>query len=432
MVMNVEIISKEIIKPSSPTPHHLRNFNLSFLDQLAPFSNFPIIWFYDSKKFMDVEPFERSCMLKESLAETLTHFYPLAGTPINEEFSINCNDKGVDYIQARVLCKLSQVIHNPNSNDLIQLLPLKPNNSCNEFGKEVLLAVQHNIFECGGVAIAVSISHKLADGVSAVNFVNAWAGACRGESEVISPIFDAHIHFPPRDITGFMQNEAYISKEKIVTRRFVFNKWSIAALRREASAAFGPEDRVASRVEAVSAFIWMRFMVMARTRPKKPKQVTAIHAVNLRERMVPHLSVHSFGNLWRVAIAAETPVEMEKDYHFLVSQLRNAILEISAEFLKKLQDGPVGDLDFLEKEVKQLQNDEIDLCIFSSWCRFPVYEVDFGMGKPTWVCCPGVSCKNAVVMMSTKDGDGIETWVNLKEEDMAMFENDQELLSYAS
>ena len=83
----------------------------------------------------------------------------------------------------------------------------------------------------------------------------------------------------------------------------MFNKSSIAALRREASAAFGPEDRVASRVEVVSAFIWMRFRVMARTRATKPKQVIA---VNLRERMVPQLPVHSFGNLVRVAIAAET------------------------------------------------------------------------------------------------------------------------------
>ncbi|XP_023921478.1 vinorine synthase [Quercus suber] len=223
-------------------------------------------------KFVDVEPFERARLLKESLAETLTHFYPLAGTPINEEFSINYNHKGVDYNQARVLCKLSQAIHHPNGNDLIQLLPFKLDNSCNEFGKEVLLAIQYNIFECGGVAIAVCISHKLADAVSAVNFANAWAGTCKGESEVISPIFDAHIHFPPSDITGFMPNAAFISKEKIVTRRFLLNKSSIAVLRREASAAFGPDDRVTSRIEVISAFIWMRFMVMARTWTTKLKQ----------------------------------------------------------------------------------------------------------------------------------------------------------------
>ena len=88
MVMNVEIISKEIIKPSSPTPHHLRKFKLSFLDQLPPLFHFPIIWFYDNKKFVDVEPFERSRLLKESLAETLTHFYPLARTPMNSPSTV--------------------------------------------------------------------------------------------------------------------------------------------------------------------------------------------------------------------------------------------------------------------------------------------------------------------------------------------------------
>ncbi|KAJ9542120.1 hypothetical protein OSB04_028626 [Centaurea solstitialis] len=34
-VMEIEIISKESIKPSSPTPHHLKTFELSILDQLV-------------------------------------------------------------------------------------------------------------------------------------------------------------------------------------------------------------------------------------------------------------------------------------------------------------------------------------------------------------------------------------------------------------
>jgi shikimate O-hydroxycinnamoyltransferase len=432
MVMNVEIISNEIIKPSSPTPHHLRNFKLSFLDQIAPPLYIPIILFYDSKKDGDVDPFERSLSLKESLAETLTRYYPLAGIPINEDFSINCNDEGVDYIQARVPCKLSQMVDNPKGKELIQLLPFEPYHSCAEnIGKEILLAVQYNIFECGGVAIAVCVSHKIADGTSAVTFVNAWAGTSRGASEVISPSFDATLHFPPRDTTGFMPNEA-MSKEKIVTKRFVFDKSSIATLRKEASIAFGPEDRGPSRVEAISAFIWKRFMAMAKAKQgnNKPKLFAALHAVNLRERMVPQLPVHSFGNLWRIVIAT-SPVEIEKDYRFLMSQLRNSIMEINAEFLTKLKDD-VGHLDSIKKAGKQFSHGEIEFCNFTSWCRFPVYEVDFGMGKPTWVCSPNRPCKNVVVMMSTKDGDGIETWVNMKKEDMDMFEHDQELLSYAS
>jgi shikimate O-hydroxycinnamoyltransferase len=86
----------------------------------------------------------------------------------------------------------------------------------------------------------------------------------------------------------------------------------------------------------------------------------------------------------------------------------------------------------MKKTSKQLVQGEIEFCNFSSWCWFPFYDVDFGMGKPIWVCCPSIPCKNVVVMMSTKDGDGIEMWINMKEEDMAMFEHDPELLSLAT
>jgi hypothetical protein len=42
--------------------------------------------------------------------------------------------------------------------------------------------------------------------------------------------------------------------------------------------------------------------------------------------------------------------------------------------------------------------------------------------------------KNAIVLMDTRDGDGdgIEVIVNMKENDMIMFEHDVGLLQYAS
>ncbi|ONI30186.1 hypothetical protein PRUPE_1G235900 [Prunus persica] len=47
MKVEVEVISKEIIKPSSPTPDHLRYLQLSFLDQLAPPVYNPFVLFYE-------------------------------------------------------------------------------------------------------------------------------------------------------------------------------------------------------------------------------------------------------------------------------------------------------------------------------------------------------------------------------------------------
>jgi shikimate O-hydroxycinnamoyltransferase len=309
------------------------------------------------------------------------------------------------------------------------LLPFDPYSNFTEVGTKVLLAVQYNNFDCGGIAVGVIFSHRIVDGTSVAAFVNAWAGTSRGATEIINPSFDTAVHFPPREIPGFMMMAQTNTKEKIVTRRFVFDKSSIDSLKNEASVAFGPEDRPPSRVEVVSTFIWRRFIAIARANPaKKTKIFGAVHAVNLRERMVPKLPAQSIGNLWSVAVTA-SPVEVEKDYPSLLRQVRNAIMEVNGDYVKKLQD---GQLDFMKKASEKQTEGEIEFCNFTSWCRFPVYEADFGWGKPTWVCSPSRPCKNVVVMMSTKDGDGIETWVNMKEEDMAMFEHDPELLSFAS
>ncbi|WRX18884.1 hypothetical protein QQP08_011371, partial [Theobroma cacao] len=43
MMMNIQIVSKETIKPSIPRPHHLRNLKVSFLDQLAHPIYIPIV-----------------------------------------------------------------------------------------------------------------------------------------------------------------------------------------------------------------------------------------------------------------------------------------------------------------------------------------------------------------------------------------------------
>ena len=80
---------------------------------------------------------------------------------------------------------------------------------------------------------------------------------------------------------------------------------------------------------------------------KKPKLFVAFHAVNQRERMVPQLPAHSFGNFYRKATAT-SPVEIEKDYCFLVSEIRNGIMEINAEYGKKLQEDD-GYLELVKK-----------------------------------------------------------------------------------
>ncbi|KAJ0735760.1 putative acetyl-CoA-benzylalcohol acetyltransferase [Helianthus annuus] len=67
----------------------------------------------------------------------------------------------------------------------------------------------------------------------------------------------------------------------------------------------------------------------------------------------------------------------------------------------------------------------------TSFCWFPLYEVDFGWGKPVQVkyVIPEVDFKN-LVLMDTPDKDGIEVTIRLPEEEMLILQQDKELLAF--
>ena len=140
--MEVQIISQEIIKPSAPTPHHLRTYKLSGKDQIAALAYVPVILFYSPTSEMSSE---NSDYLKKAFSETLTLFYPLAGR-IKDELFVDCNDDGATYIEAHVTCNMSVILQQPDIHRLEQL--------------------QVNYFDCGGIAVSVSVSHRVADGSS--------------------------------------------------------------------------------------------------------------------------------------------------------------------------------------------------------------------------------------------------------------------------
>ncbi|KAF5194076.1 Hxxxd-type acyl-transferase family protein [Thalictrum thalictroides] len=71
----------------------------------------------------------------------------------------------------------------------------------------------------------------------------------------------------------------------------------------------------------------------------------------------------------------------------------------------------------------------------SSFHLIPFYDADFGGGKPVWIGSVGsvnLVLPNAIMLMDTRDGNGIEAWVGLTEEDMPRFECDPELITYTS
>ena len=85
----------------------------------------------------------------------------------------------------------------------------------------------------------------------------------------------------------------------------------------------------------------------------------------------------------------------------------------------------------LFKEKDECRKRGVRVYTFSSVCKFPFYETDFGWGKPAWMTCP-MLFPMYLIFMDTKSGDGIEVWATLKDEVMAVLEHDEELLAFAS
>ncbi|KAL0326668.1 UNVERIFIED_CONTAM: Vinorine synthase [Sesamum angustifolium] len=196
MEIEIEVISKEIIKPSSPTPESLRKYQLSFLDQIAPPVFMPLVYFYQADaKFSNPG---KSNHLKQSLSRVLSRFYPLAGRLV-EDLYIDCNDKGAPYVEAIANCSISQVITNPVPKIMDKFLPYKVDDVQN-----LGMAVQVTYFQCGGTAVGLVISHKIADALSYFLLANTWAAVARNGNydDVPGPQFEGAKIFPPRDAAG--------------------------------------------------------------------------------------------------------------------------------------------------------------------------------------------------------------------------------------
>nr|GEU63586.1 7-deoxyloganetic acid glucosyltransferase-like [Tanacetum cinerariifolium] len=86
---------------------------------------------------------------------------------------VDCNNEGAEFVEATVDATLSSFLQDSQYEDLDEFFPcshLWSKSTLREKSEKVIpLAVQVNHFECGGVAVAASLSHKIADGYNTID-----------------------------------------------------------------------------------------------------------------------------------------------------------------------------------------------------------------------------------------------------------------------
>ncbi|KAL6193593.1 hypothetical protein ACLB2K_034677 [Fragaria x ananassa] len=403
MKLEVQVISKEIIKPSSPTPDNLHRYRLSFLDQITTpnmYSFFILFFEFNGETQPNITGISNH--LKKSLADVLTLFYPLAGVRAHDNIN----------------CKLSDFLRNPIPDELTKLVPFQLDDSDNQ----IRFGVQLNVFECGGFAIGQCVSHKIADGLSTLMFSKAWAETTLRalgdhQAEISCPEFVSATLFPPK-LVADPETISGLAKKKLVTKRFVFDASNIEQLRAKYEQLERP-----TRVETLTAFIWS--CLVADTTDYGIHDNQKLHkvsqVVNLRRKLDPPLAPHTFGNIITLADSIPSLLNTGEECYGLARQVREAIRKIDKVYIRKLQQGEDDHGSSSEGSITS---------VFTILCNFPLYDSDFGWGRPLWVSMgmPGLDFNNVVIFTDTRDANGIEASITSTKEVLIGLETDTEFL----
>ncbi|KAK8640011.1 hypothetical protein V6N13_138377 [Hibiscus sabdariffa] len=427
-----EIISRQTIKPSNPTPSHLKTFKLSLLDQISPSFHGNMNFFYPSDNTSH-DFFHKSRLLQDSISETLSLFYPLAGR-LRDAATIACNDEGAFFVEAKVNIPLSHFLNRPDLKLMDHFLPTTDPTAM-ELSNGALFLVRFTSFSCGGVAICFSLTHKLADVSALHTLVQTWSSVCRGSSNPVTPVLIGEKFLAPRDEFHAMSATVNTAAEKFVQRRFVFSASKIAELKAKVSHEFHEVlQSHPSRVEVVLALLWKCAVATKKQKMGSFRPTTLFQAVDLRKRLSPPLPETAIGNFtWAIMVFAFEEKDLE--LHEVVIQIRKCMNEFNNTKANMFsgEDAPLAIMGAIKERGEFFRsNKEMTFYKCSSWCKVPLYDIDFGWGKPLWVVSVNKLVSNTFALADTGSRDGIEALITLDEEEMAFFEQNEHLLKYAS
>lgn len=446
----MKIMSKKMIKPCTPTPENLRKYKISLTDQFAPSVSVPLIIFYSPSSPSSINALDLMSIdqLQQSLANILPRFYPLAGRYVRKDHFVHCNDEGVEFVEAHACSdnfgNISEYVqsgaHEQLNDMLLPRLPCEADEV-----SDPMVSIQVTRFGCGGLAIALSIAHRIFDADSILTFVRAWAQEVSNPSLkelepnlVVNPIFDSPTLLPFKKFSiGLDIPRPRTIDPNMVMKRFLFNKNSLETLKSKVRDG----SRRVSKVSVVCALISKAFIHADKVKHGRLRNFLILQSINIRDRTIPPFPKHSCGNITALATVKLCPSNLSDDdenlkvgFEDLFSLLRNAIDTTVDSCASIFNDsGDEGHnmlsnpfIDLMQTIINS--HKETRIFNFTDWSKFDFYEADFGSGKPIWISPATLRMDYIVALLGNKDGDGIEAWVQLLKDDMALFEQDEDII----
>ncbi|KAH1239472.1 Spermidine hydroxycinnamoyl transferase [Glycine max] len=420
------IKASHTVVPNQPTPKG--RLWLSNSDQTARPAHTPNLYIYKAKHNIIEYDIEK---MIDSLSIILVYYYPVAGRlSVTESgrMEVDCNAKGVTLIEAETVKTIDDFgDFTPSESVKEELVPVIDYHS-QPIEEIPLVFVQVTRFKGDkeqqqGLAIAVAVSHPVADGSAWIHFINTWAKVNRGDmlglndmpfidrtilksssslsslSPPPSPRFD-HPELQPLPFILGRSDSTEEQKKKTTAAMLKLTSEQVEMLRKKVNenenlstkqgSRSRSRSRPCSRFEAVAAHIW-RCACKARKLDRNQPTLVRFNA-DFRSRLTRPLPRNYFGNALAATVTPESyageitsrplsyaarklreAVEMLKE-EYITSQLEVVLGEEQLESIKALfsRQGERRNSPFAGNPNLQI----------TSWISIPLYEADFGWGKP--------------------------------------------------
>lgn len=379
----------------------------------------------------------------EALSAALVRYYPFAGRLQKDRggrLEINCNGAGVLFVKATADTRIDELMDCAPGPELTQLVPKL--DVSQDWTAWPLLIVQVTFFECGSITLGVSWNHRIADGVGFFQFMETWSSLARGVAPRLEPVFDRtplkarsppvpmfpHVEYQPSpkpirtveqvsESAGLHETAAPVNG--LATQVFKLSREQLQDLKASCNDVASGLVRHTT-FEVVAGHIWRCF---CEARELSPDQVTRLNvAVDGRSRFRPPLPEGYCGNV----VFRATPILTAGDVvlkplnstagkiHDAVARMDDAYLRSAIDYLELHPD-----MSKLETQADKAKSPNLSI---TSWIRMPMYETDFGWGKPMLVT-PARAHPDGVVIVfpATDNTDSLAICVGLQAHQMRKF-----------
>ncbi|XP_073143421.1 BAHD acyltransferase DCR [Henckelia pumila] len=416
-------------------------------------------------------------LFKVSLSKTLCHFPALAGRIGTDNTTghlyILCNDAGVDLYHAKASHLSAAALLPPPDQDIPAAYRrfFQLDNTLSYAGHQKPLVTVQITELADAVFVGCTMNHAVVDGTSFWNFFNTFAEIARGEGKISrapdfrrDTVFDspAVLAFPPggpsvtfsgddplrekifhfsreailklksrANNTNPIQKPHEVSSAEIMCKQSNDN-WAVTNRKSNGkitsvTESKPPTDEISS-FQSLCAQLW-RSVTRAR-KLAATKTTTFRMAVNCRHRLEPRLAPLYFGNAIQSIPTVATAGELlANDLSWGADQLHdNVVAHDDATVRRGVKEWESNPRLF------PLGNFDGAMITMGSSPRFPMYDNDFGWGRPLAVRS-GKANKfdGKISAFPGREGKGsVDLEVVLAPETMAGLENDSEFMQYVS